>query len=92
LNQTRDGTNAGGWWNEALGQSTTPADTGGLDNHAYRLLVKPRTHSAQEAWWCQGQTGSEPPLIQMEELEIVEVEWLTPEQALAQEITGHLRE
>ena len=42
----------------------------------YRLVVKPRTRGALVALWCQGLARSERP----------------PEQALARELTGHLRE
>ena len=57
-----------------------------------RLVVKPRTRGALVALWRHGLACSEPPRIQVDGLEIVEVEWLTPEQALARELTGHLRE
>ena len=42
--------------------------------------------------WIYDLELNEPPLIQVDGLEIVEVEWLTPEQALARELTSHLRE
>ena len=58
----------------------------------YRLVVKPRTRGALVALWCQGLACSEQPLVHVDGLEIVAVEWLTPEQALARELTGHLRE
>ena len=57
-----------------------------------RLLVKPRTRGALVALWCHGLACSEQPLIQVDGLEIVAVECLKPEQALARELTGHLRE
>ena len=51
----------------------------------YRLVVKPRTRGALVALWCQGLACSERPLLQVDGLKIVAVEWLKPEQALARE-------
>ena len=51
-----------------------------------------RSARGENTVWIYGLACSEQPLVQVDGLEIVSVEWLTPEQALARELTGHLRE